>query len=92
MRDEDLLFGVCGVLFVFKYFIVCVFWYLSLCVCLYIYVLVCVCVFVCICHRVCQSTVECGCATQPQIGWTSTARHCHRFTVVTLKDTEAKAL
>ena len=47
------------------------------------------CVFVCICHRVCQSTVECGCAAQPQIGWT--ARHCHRFTVVTLKDTEAKA-
>ena len=44
-----------GVLFVFKFLLVCVFWYVSLCVCVYIYVIVCVCVYMSSCV-----SVNCG--------------------------------
>ena len=59
------------------------------------------CLRVQMCHRMCLCVYVIVCVSQLwnvdvllnlKLGGPGTARHCHRFTVVTLKDTEAKAL
>ena len=67
----------------------CVLVFVSVCLFVHICVSVCLCVYVIVCV---SQLWNVDVLLNLKLGGPGTARHCHRFTVVTLKDIEAKAL